>query len=1115
MNSHKNFYSLFLQRKLALDIFILILIKTIISEKILFDYKYSKIIELIDDKYLMCTNKGIYIYDSNFQTLFFQFNFTTEIKNRDQFEFTTLFQYPSEEGGGIIVLTKTKVYYINSLYSLILEGDVQLHQTSIYYTLIPYKDGNDYNFIIGYLDSLIKMAKFTINIEQNSIINKTISKPELPYYNNNEQDNSYHGYSCNIMISEIKGKVLTCFYEKAYILGICSFDLENLKKIDELCNLYEDTIAPAIIRSEISEDKKKALVCYFYSYGDGTFCLNYDIDKNEKTTITKYLDKCSRYPSSLNIYYSKKSKEYVVSCYDYVFTFSIVKFDENFNEIKINSTLKYDNCGVDFVSILYDYENNIYSFIASCGDYKAIKYNTLSYDFIPSLKPIWSEVPNNLESKTENIDLYSDNYGEEEEKECSKEFLYHNKKTNECLKICNLEELLNNTCFINNLTHENIENITQEIRKIIYNTDITPNINIILNGGNSFYQIITSNNMEDNNNNNLSIIDFGECETRLKEKFGIDYLIFLKIDTFINSNSPNLLNYEVYNPKNLKQLNLSICDNLKIQTYSHFVPSKESLDKFIKFNESGHDVYNINDSFYQDLCLPFTTDNGTDILLSDRKTDFYDNISLCQKGCTYSKYDYIKKKVKCECMVRNEVKLPVEFDENSFLLKFIDDENFSNIKLLKCYKLVFSKEGQTYNLGSYIFLSIILVIIVLCVLYRIFHIKNIVRILRKIINNNFLNDKNNINNSNIENNYIDKKNILSNKNLSNPLKKKSEIKNTITIFSKRNSNNQKSIKDENIKFEKITDINKSKNNHSSTTLPNIKRIKRRNAINISSKSRILILSKDKEIESKNKKENKNNKKEEKAKETNNHHHSHHHSHSDHHNHKHNYNDEELNELEYKKAIKYDKRTLGQYYCSLIKKKHLLFFTFFNNEDYNVFILKLALFFFSISLYFTVNAIFFTDKNVHSIYERQGRIDLLLQIPNIIYSATISLLIGIIIKILALSYKDMLKIKQIDNEEKALRQSSLLLDKLILKFNLFFVICFIFLVFFWYFISAFCAVYKNTQKMLFKNTLSSLGLSMLYPFGLNLIPVILRIPSLQKKSKCNDIIYRISKLVSYI
>ena len=701
----------------------------------------------------------------------------------------------------------------------------------------------------------------------------------------------------------------------------------------------------------------------------------------------------------------------------------------------------------------------------------------------------------------------------EEDLECSKDFLYRNKNTKECINDCNFEELLNYTCLINNLTYENIENITKEVRKILNNTEISPKINIIINGGNSYYQIIASTNMGENNNNNRSIIDFGECETKLKEQHGIDYLLFLKIDTELNSNSPILINYEVYNPKTLQKLELSVCKNLNIQTYSHFVPSKESLEKYIKLNESGHDFFNINDSFYQDLCVPFTSDNGTDILLSDRKTDFYDNISLCQEGCTYSKYDYENKKVQCECKVKIEIEMPTKFDETIFLLKFIDIDNFSNIKVLKCYKLVFSKEGQTDNIGSYVFLLFIFLLIVLCVMYRIFHMKNIIRILRKIINNNFLYDKNNkINISNIANNNIDNKNInISIKKSCNPLKKKVESKKSISIFSKRNS----MIKNVNIKEknENFSDIKKIQNHNSSSTLPNIKRVKRRNAINVSSLSKILVLSKDKENSKK-----KDNKKDEKIKESNNnrhsHHHHHHHSNSFHF-HKHNYNDEELNELEYRKAFKYDKRTIGQYYCCLIKKKHLLFFTFFNNDDYNVFILKLSLLIFSTSLYFTVNAVFFVDNNVHNIYEKQGRINLLLQIPNILYSAVISSIIGLIIKIFALSEKEMLKIKQISNEEEALRQSALLLDKLILKFNLFFVICFIFEAFFWYFISAFCSVYKNTQKVLFENTLSSFGLSMLYPFGLNLIPVILRIPSLQKKTKCNESMYRISKVMAYL
>ena len=110
------------------------------------------------------------------------------------------------------------------------------------------------------------------------------------------------------------------------------------------------------------------------------------------------------------------------------------------------------------------------------------------------------------------------------------------------------------------------------------------------------------------------------------------------------------------------------------------------------------------------------------------------------------------------------------------------------------------------------------------------------------------------------------------------------------------------------------------------------------------------------------------------------------------------------------AIINDKRTYCQYYCSLIKEKQLIIFTFFKYNDYNIFILKFALFLFSFSLYFTVNVIFFVDSIVHHIYERQGQKDLLLQIPDILYSTIISSSIIIVNNNLSLSNKDMLKIK---------------------------------------------------------------------------------------------------------
>ena len=47
------------------------------------------------------------------------------------------------------------------------------------------------------------------------------------------------------------------------------------------------------------------------------------------------------------------------------------------------------------------------------------------------------------------------------------------------------------------------------------------------------------------------------------------------------------------------------------------------------------------------------------------------------------------------------------------------------------------------------------------------------------------------------------------------------------------------------------------------------------------------------------------------------------------------NDQEMNSLEYNKAIKIDKRGYFEYYFSLLKRKQLLLFSFFPNNDYNL------------------------------------------------------------------------------------------------------------------------------------------------------------------------------------
>ena len=223
----------------------------------------------------------------------------------------------------------------------------------------------------------------------------------------------------------------------------------------------------------------------------------------------------------------------------------------------------------------------------------------------------------------------------------------------------------------------------------------------------------------------------------------------------------------------------------------------------------------------------------------------------------------------------------------------------------------------------------------------------------------------------------------------------------------------------------------------------------------------------------------------------------------------------MNSLTYELALQYDKRTYFQYYWSLLKKKHLVLFAFLPSNDYNIYTIKISLFLLSFSLYFTVNGFFFSDSTMHKIYEDKGAFDLLYHVPQIFYSTVVSALINIILKTLSLSEKNIIEIKEQKDIEKAKEKSEKVESCIKIKFYLFFILSIVFMIFFWYFISCFCAVYINTQKILIKDTLISFGLSMLYPFGLNLLPGLFRIPALRTENKDRQVLYKISLIIAII
>ena len=424
--------------------------------------------------------------------------------------------------------------------------------------------------------------------------------------------------------------------------------------------------------------------------------------------------------------------------------------------------------------------------------------------------------------------------------------------------------------------------------------------------------------------------------------------------------------------------------------------------------------------------------------------------------------------------------------------------------VLKCYKKAFDFSSLFINIGRIIMTIILLLYLILLFIFLIKDSKNIAIFLNSILiyKSKRIKKKENINQSKNEQNKLNKynknkikkkdKNKESNnsKNKKNkvkksePPKKKLNKKNITFNLSKNhdiNDNSSKKLKKININIIPIHNLNFNKTKKND--------IKSKNKIS----PKINIYGNN--IITNNKTKNVSNEKNGISLK--------------------NFNTQELNSLSYDLALIYDKRTYIQYYISLLKKKQLRLFAFIPTNDYNLMTLKISLFLLSFSLYFTMNGFFFSDETMHRIYVNKGAYNFIYQLPKIFYSTAVSALINTILKLLSLSEQNILSIKQEKNLKIATKKSKKVKKCILIKFIIFFILSTTLLLFFWYFISCFCGVYINTQMILINDTIFSFILSMIYPFGINLIPGIFRITALRSKKKNKECLYNFSGLVAFI
>ena len=226
-----------------------------------------------------------------------------------------------------------------------------------------------------------------------------------------------------------------------------------------------------------------------------------------------------------------------------------------------------------------------------------------------------------------------------------------------------------------------------------------------------------------------------------------------------------------------------------------------------------------------------------------------------------------------------------------------------------------------------------------------------------------------------------------------------------------------------------------------------------------------------------------------------------------------YTDSELNDFDYKKAIKNDERGYFKYYISLVRINHLLFYSFYPSFNYNSRIIAIYLFFYNFTVFFFVNSLFFDHATMNK--NKEAKFVLSHWVSKRLYSALISGIINSLIRKLVLTDSLILKLKHKSNKENIIDNKDKAMKIIKIKIIIFYVINLIVLVFIWLYVATFCAVYKNTQIELIKDSLISFSTAMIYPPIFYFLPGFFRMDALRDIKKDRVYMFKFSKLIQFV
>jgi hypothetical protein len=249
---------------------------------------------------------------------------------------------------------------------------------------------------------------------------------------------------------------------------------------------------------------------------------------------------------------------------------------------------------------------------------------------------------------------------------------------------------------------------------------------------------------------NLTFVDLNECVSVLKKVWSFnssDDLIIMKVDLLQENTLTNQLDYLIFAPTEGNKLDMTVCSSLYVKaSYPLLYNSNSDNNSNSNYNISinfdlaynlsllGHDVFDADDPLFNDFCMNFTSSDGTDVTIKDRRNDYFQNVSLCEHNCQYLQLLFNYNRVECACPIKQNITSDyINNANNGYDVMFEADPDHSNFEVAACYQLVFDKNIFVYNIGFYIFLFFSLIQLVVWIHYVFTGMKSVLRKINQVI----------------------------------------------------------------------------------------------------------------------------------------------------------------------------------------------------------------------------------------------------------------------------------------------------------------------------------------------------------------------------------------------